>query len=127
MSKRNENDTRGLTKGAQTHAQGQHGDKTRQRIKEQLNANGAQDDSRSGRDEGDPNGPSRDHGDAARDAAQVHEREFHGGASSGRHRLFEHRTQHDEADLNSDKNRLEKDIDRHGHDAGEFQVPGGAQ
>ncbi len=34
----------------------------------------------------------------------------------GRDRLFEGREQHDEADKNSDKLRLSRDIQRHGHD-----------
>jgi hypothetical protein len=34
----------------------------------------------------------------------------------GKDRLFENREQHDEADKNSEKNRLAKDVDRHGHE-----------
>ena len=33
----------------------------------------------------------------------------------GKDRLFEGREQHDEADKNSEKNRLAKDVDRHHH------------
>jgi hypothetical protein len=33
----------------------------------------------------------------------------------GKDRLFEGRQQHDEADKNSEKNRLAKDVDRHKH------------
>ena len=35
----------------------------------------------------------------------------------GRDRLFEGRQQHDEADKNSEKLRLARDVERHGHDA----------
>ncbi len=41
---------------------------------------------------------------------------------TGRDRLFEDRQQHDEADKNQDKNRLARDVQRHGHDVDE-QVP----
>ena len=46
--------------------------------------------------------------------------------TDGRHRLFEERQQHDEADKNSEKNRLERDIREHGHDREDFQVRGGS-
>ena len=42
----------------------------------------------------------------------------------GRDRLFEGREQHDEADKNSDKLRLSRDIQRHHHDADD--LPNGA-
>ena len=35
---------------------------------------------------------------------------------TGRDRLFEGREQHDEADKNSEKNRLARDVQRHKHD-----------
>ena len=34
---------------------------------------------------------------------------------AGKDRLFEGRVQHDDADKESDRNRLEKDVDRHHH------------
>jgi hypothetical protein len=37
----------------------------------------------------------------------------------GRDRLFEGREQHDEADKNSEKNRLARDVERHHHDVDE--------
>jgi hypothetical protein len=37
----------------------------------------------------------------------------------GRDRLFEGREQHDEADKNSEKTRLARDVARHGHDVDE--------
>ena len=38
---------------------------------------------------------------------------------AGKDRLFEGRIQHDDADKQSDRNRLEKDVDRHNHTADE--------
>lgn len=38
---------------------------------------------------------------------------------TGKDRLFEGREQHDEADKNSEKNRLARDVDRHQHDVDE--------
>jgi hypothetical protein len=35
---------------------------------------------------------------------------------TGKDRLFEDREQHDEAEKNSEKNRLARDVDRHHHD-----------
>lgn len=35
----------------------------------------------------------------------------------GKDRLFEGRQQHDEAEKNSEKTRLARDVDRHNHDA----------
>ena len=97
---------RGTQEGAQQHAEGAHGPKARAAFLEQLKSgeHGAQDDARGGGQtdtEGDPHPPT------------------------GRHRLFEGREQHDEADKNSEKNRLERDIDAHGHDREDFQVRGG--
>jgi hypothetical protein len=79
----------GRQKGAQQHAEGQHGEAAHERLIEELES-GA---------------PRREAGD----------RSSHEGAP-GKHRLFEGREQHDEADQNSDRNRLEKDIGDHGHD-----------
>jgi hypothetical protein len=85
-------------KGAQQHAEGMQGPKARAHLMEQL---------RSG-----PSGtaaqPDHSHGD------------------EGKHRLFEGREQHDEADRNSEKNRLSRDIRDHGHNRENFQVPGGS-
>lgn len=80
-------------KGAQQHAQGMHGPKSRAHLIDQLQS-----------------GTQGEEGDArsARDATS------HG--EPGKHRLFEQREQHDEADQNSERNRLEKDIQDHGHD-----------
>jgi hypothetical protein len=92
-------DERGYQKGAQRHAEGQQGPKTTRRQVEELEA-----------------GPS---GETARQDAQH--------PTDGKHRLFERREQHDEADLNSEKNRLSRDIERHEHVRENFQVQGGAK
>ena len=44
----------------------------------------------------------------------------------GRDRLFEGREQHDEADKNSEKNRLARDNQRHRHDVDEQQGDSGS-
>jgi hypothetical protein len=82
----------GVQKGPQDHAEGQHGAKTRSKILEQLhsrNGNGAVDPNQNGLE------PSKDlaHHNAA-------------------HRLFEERQQHDEAEKNSEKTRLNREIER---------------
>jgi hypothetical protein len=92
-------DERGNQKGAQRHAEGQQGPKTTRRQIEQWKS-----------------GPS---GETKRQDAQH--------PTDGRHRLFERREQHDEADLNSEKNRLNSDIEVHGHARENFQVQGGAK
>jgi len=82
----------GVQKGPQDHAEGQHGAKTRSKILEQLhsgNGNGAVDPNKNGLE------PSKSiaHHNAA-------------------HRLFEERQQHDEAEKNSEKTRLNREIER---------------
>jgi hypothetical protein len=89
---------RGTQKGAQTHAEGMHGNKTHRALIEQL---------QSGKP-GEPQGEDNEHG------------------TEGKHRLFEGREQHDEADKNSEKNRLDRDIQDHDHTRENFQVRGGA-
>ena len=82
----------GVQKGPQDHAEGQHGAKTRSKILEQLH-------SRNGNGVVDPNkvGP-----EPTKDLAH------HNAA----HRLFEERQQHDEAEKNSEKTRLNREIER---------------
>lgn len=113
----------GNQKGAQVQAEGQHGEKTRSRLKEQINDEGAREETHSKREANDPNR----HGKRTGTAAEPHEKELNFPESDGRHRLVEGREQHDEADKNSEKNRLSRDIDRHGHDREQFQVPGGKE
>jgi hypothetical protein len=95
----NDQHRRGAQKGAQRHAEGSQGPQARERLREQLQSGG-----------------SGGHGD---------ERGRHEG--EGRHRLFERREQHDEAELNSEKNRLDRDIREHDHNRENFQVRGGAE
>ncbi len=89
----------GSQKGAQQHAEGVQGPKTRAKKLEQLQGGEAQPD---GSDEGHPHD------------------------ASGKSRLFEQRQQHDDAEKNSEKNRLDRDIREHGHNRDNFQVEGGA-
>src|SRR5829696_5037623 len=96
----------GNQKGAQVQAEGQHGEKTRSRLKEQINDEGARKETRSQREANDPNR----HGKRTSEAAEPHEKELNFPEHDGRHPLFEGRQQHDEADKNSDKNRLSRDI-----------------
>jgi len=84
----------GHQKGAQTHAEGQHGEKAHSRFIEQLH-------------EGRP--PS--------------EQELGGEPTKGRHRLDEDRQQHDEADKNSEKNRLNLQWKRGQSDESSPQIP----
>lgn len=88
MGKRDKQALKGHQKGAQTHAEGtQHGDKTHEAIIEQLNAHGA--------------------GEAANDQPEMAPR-------YGKHHIYEDRQQHDEADKNAEKQRLQRDLDRSG-------------
>jgi len=90
---------KGNQKGPQQHAEGQQGEKTRSRLKEQLHSG---------------------------ERHETEHREARHPADGG-HRLFEQREQHDEADLNSEKNRLSQDIEAHDHTRENFQVQGGAR
>jgi len=139
MPKQDKQNRKGAVKGAQIHEEGEHGAKTREAIQEQINAGGRQ-GATSMDAQGQPrnadgthahelgkreaNDPNR-HGKKSGDAADRHEREIGDPEHDGRHRLFEERKQHDEAEKNSDKNRLIKDVDKHGHDREQFQIPGG--
>ena len=89
---------KGNQKGAQRHPEGAHGDKAHAHLQEQLRS-------------GSSGTPRED--DTSHDEA-------------GKHRLFEGREQHDEADRNSEKNRLDRDITEHGHNRENFQVEGGS-
>ena len=89
---------KGKQKGAQTHPEGAHGAKAHAHLIEQLHS-----------------GTSEE----AREPDTSHD-------EPGKHRLFEGRQQHDEADRNSEKNRLDRDIRAHDHNRENFQVPGGS-
>jgi len=84
----------GRQKGAQTHAEGQHGKKAHSRFIETLHEGRA---------------PSPD--------------ELQAESQEGRHRLREDREQHDEADKNSEKNRLNLEWKRGRLDESAPQVP----
>jgi hypothetical protein len=82
----------GVQKGPQDHAEGQHGAKTRSKILEQLkNGDGAT-----------PENPANGVEPSLKNPAH------HNAA----HRLFEQRQQHDEAEKNSEKTRLNREIER---------------
>jgi hypothetical protein len=87
-------DNKGVQQGPVKHAPGQHGDKTLSRIAEM---------SQTGNPERDRIGPQYD-------PAEIREHD-----DKGKDRLFENREQHDDADKNSEKTRLARDIGRHGH------------
>lgn len=76
----------GQQKGAQTHADGQHGKKAHSRFLEQLHE---------GREDRE--------GKRATGEGQAHE---------GRHRLHEDRDQRDEGEFNSERNRAQIEIER---------------
>jgi hypothetical protein len=84
----------GKQKGAQTHAEGQHGKKAHSRFIESLHEGRA------------PEG-----------------QELPAESQEGRHRLREDREQHDEADKNSEKNRLNLEWKRGRMDESSPQVP----
>ena len=105
--------TKGNQKGAQEHAEGQHGDKTLSRLQDITNDEGRQRETRSQRAANDP-------GRTADGEAEMHERMLHEGGDGG-HRLVEGRKQHDEAEKNSERNR--QDIDRERHKHGEMKRP----
>ena len=116
-------DTRGEQKGAQQHDEGQHGDKARSALKAQINNDGRRLETRSQREANDPNRGGKQAGHEA----EMHEQKIAnpGAENDGGHRLFENRTQHDEAEKNSEKNRRDIDMNRHDHDPESFQGRGG--
>ena len=100
------NGDEGGQRGPQGHAEGQHGSKTHQAFLDQLHAG------ESGREREEKEALSEPRG--SQDNPE------------GKHRIFEGRQQHDEADKNSEKNRLVKEIDRRDDlDREDHQVPGG--
>ncbi len=116
------NDPRGEQKGAQQHAEGQHGPKAYAARKDEIN------------DHHRERGQSEDGVRAIHDPrhadgsdADLHERKIENPAleRDGRHPLWENRVQHDEADRAADKNRIAIDVARHGHDREAFQVRDG--
>ena len=105
MGKKQE-DARGKQKGAQQHAEGQHGEKARAHLRDEIQSEGR---------------PEREDVEQ-RDLARADEH-----PADGRHRLFEGREQHDPADEGSDRNRLDADIDKHKHAHDDTKPRGGYQ
>jgi len=95
MARRKRN--RGIQQGAQAHAEGDHGAKTREFIRREQITTKPQD--------GDGNGPTHD---PARIAAHD---------DIGKDRLFDGRKQHDEAEKGSEKTRAARDMQKHKHDS----------
>lgn len=112
-------DTRGEQKGAQQHGEHEHGEKTRSAIKAGINNDGRQLETRSQREANDPNRGGKGSGHDA----ELHDRMIAnpGSENDGGHRLFENRTQHDEAESDSEQNRRDRDVERHDHDRSQIQ------
>jgi hypothetical protein len=81
----------GIQKGPQDHAEGQHGSKTHSKFLEQLKT-------------GIPAPPEE-----AENGLEPRKNLAHHNAA---HRLFEQRQQHDEAEKNSEKTRLHREVER---------------
>lgn len=97
MARRKQN--RGVQQGAQSHAEGEHGAKTREFIRrEQITTKVKDEESK---------GPEHDPEQIAR-----HD-------DIGKDRLFDDRKQHDEAEKGSEKTRVSRDMGRHNHDSAE--------
>jgi hypothetical protein len=75
-------------RGAQTHAEGAYGEKAREANRARIQHSG----------------DALDESDAAPTGDASH--------GEGRHRIYEDRQQHDEADLRSEKNRLARDKEK---------------
>lgn len=114
-------DHRGEQKGAVE--RDDHGDKAYEARKAEISDHGQQRGGEHGRSERAASDPRSDSGSDA----DAHERLIAnpGPNNDGGHRLFENRTQHDEAEKNSEKNRRDIDMKRHDHDNEEFQGRGG--
>jgi hypothetical protein len=100
-------DDRGRQKGAVVKAEGQHGDKTHRKFLEQLHS-----------------GPSGDERNNPEPAAERVQRAEGVEPDDGEHRLFEGRQQHDDAELQSEKSRLSREIERRELDREDYQVRG---
>jgi hypothetical protein len=83
----------GVQKGPQDHAEGQHGSKTRSKILEQLHS-------------GNGNGATPENPPIPPEPTK------HLAHHNSAHRLFEERQQHDEAEKNSEKTRLNREVER---------------
>lgn len=85
----------GVQKGPQDHAEGQHGSKTRSKILEQLHSG---------------NGATINNSENGDGIQRDEQNKTHHHSA---HRLFEARQQHDEAEKNSEKTRLHREVERH--------------
>jgi hypothetical protein len=92
MGKNKEN--KGIQQGAVDHAPSQHGDKTISRIAEISQTSN----------------PVEERIGPQYDPSEIREHQ-----PKGKNRLFEDRQQHDDADKNSEKTRLARDMERHDH------------
>jgi hypothetical protein len=81
--------TGGIQKGKQTHAEGDHGEKTRHAIMQQLKA-----------------------GPHAAPVRVIKAEKRKAAAENGKRRLMVDRKQHDEAEKNSERERLHRDVVR---------------
>lgn len=116
-------DTRGEQKGAQAHGEGQHGPKAYEARKAEISDNGRERGGELGKSERAQHDPrSADGSDAAMHERKIANPELE---RDGGHRLFENRLQHDHAEKHSEQTRLQIDVQRHGHDHDQFQIPGG--
>jgi hypothetical protein len=121
MAKQDKQNRKGAVGGAQEHEEGQHGKVSMDALNQPRNADGTHHHELGKREANDPNR----HGKHSDEAAAHHEHEIGASEHDGKHRLFEERKQHDEAERNSDKNRIIKDVAKHHHDPEQFQIPGG--
>ena len=87
-------DNKGIQQGATVHAPSQQGEKTRARQAEIAHTPDVV---------------------AERTGPQHDPEEIRRHDTTGKDRLFEDRQQHDEAEKNSEKTRLSRDLDRHDH------------
>lgn len=99
----------GEQKGPQDHGEGQHGDKTREAIAAAWNNPGG--DETAGGANVTHNPPAHETG------PQEYPEETRVHAPPSESHLFSGRTDHDEADLNSEKTRQVKDSEKHKHTA----------
>lgn len=96
--KKRRSEGKGIQKGAQRHAEGMHGEKTRQKLIEQLEA-----------------------GDTELDRQRFEER----AKKAGGQRIVEDREQHDEKAKNSEKTRLLRYLEANKLTKDGYDVPGG--
>ncbi len=116
-------DPRGEQKGAQAHAEGQHGPKAYEARKREISDHDQQRGGEHGRSERAASDPrAADGSDAALHEQKIAAPELN---RDGGHRLFENRLQHDHAERHSEQTRRQIDVQRHGHDSDQFQLPGG--